>query len=77
MLNDHQDTANITAPACPFCRDTAVIRVDRGELQAWIDAAGAMPVMAAFPTLSDADHMRLVTGLHEDCPELPPAAQAG
>lgn len=68
MLNDHQDMAVVTTPACPFCGEATTLRVDRGELQQWIDADGAMPFMAAFPTLSVVDHMRLATGVHLDCP---------
>jgi hypothetical protein len=41
--------------------------VSTAELQTWIDADGAMPFMAAFPSLGDADHIRLATGIHEDC----------
>jgi hypothetical protein len=70
-MSDHPDATMVVTPRCPQCGDTGTVRVASTELQEWIDADGKMPVMAAFPSLAVDDHVRLVTGIHRDCPLTP------
>jgi hypothetical protein len=67
MTHHHPDTTIVGTRPCPLCGRVGRILVSTAELQTWIDADGAMPFMAAFPSLGDADHIRLATGIHEDC----------
>ena len=67
-VSNHLFATIVTTPRCPLCGDTGAVRVASAELRAWLDTDGTMPILAAFPSLSDADHMRLATGIHWDCP---------